>query len=206
MLFHFRAEPFKLDMNPVAMELDQDGQIAIQEGQTSDILENNFTLYDSKNHISAAHEEKKPNNDSSNIFLCFCQDRFATIEEMREHFSLVHEEKKPQNESIFCFKCTICENEFAEIEELGEHVSSVHEEKKRQDRFATIEEMRAHFSSVHEEKKPQNESMEKLFKCSICEDKFAKIQELAQHISSVHEEKNPIDWMVQPPKGQLISE
>ena len=35
MLFHFRAEPLKLDMNPVAMELDQDGQIATQEGQTS---------------------------------------------------------------------------------------------------------------------------------------------------------------------------
>ena len=110
MLFHFRAEPLKLDMNPVAMELDQDGQIAIQEGQSSDILENNFTLYDSKNHISAAHEEKKP----------------------------------------------------------------------------------------------QNESMERLFKCSICEDQFAKIEELTQHISSVHKEKNPIDWMVMPPKGQLI--
>ena len=132
MLFHFRAEPLKLDMNPVAMELDQDGQIAIQEGQTSDILENNFTLYDSKNHISAADEEKKPQNDSS--------------------------------------------------------------------------EMREHFSSVHEEKKPQNESMEKLFKCSICEDEFAKIEELTEHISSVHEEKNPIDWVVMPPKGQLISE
>ena len=110
MLLHFRTVPLKLDMNPVAMKLDQDGQIAIQEGQTSDILENNFTLYDSKNHISAAHEEKKP----------------------------------------------------------------------------------------------QNESMERLFKCSICEDQFAKIEELTQHISSVHKEKNPIDWMVMPPKGQLI--
>ena len=138
MLFHFRAEPLKLDMNPVAMELDQDGQIAIQEGQTSDVQEDNFTLYDSKNHISAAHEEKEPQNDSL------------------------------------------------------------------KDRFATIEEMKAHLSSVHEEKKSQNESMEKLFKCSICEDEFAKIEELTQHISSVHKEKNPIDWMVMPPKGQLI--
>ena len=112
MLFHFRAEPLKLDMNPVAMELDQDGQIAIQEGQTSDVQEDNFTLYDSKNHISAAHEEKKL----------------------------------------------------------------------------------------------QNESMKKLFKCSICEGEFAKIEELAEHISSVHEEKNPIDWIARPSKGQLISE
>ena len=144
MLFHFRAVPLILDMNEsiesmividewkekhsqtdqnstpgevikkklLAMELDQDGQIAIQEGQTSDILENNCTLYDSKNHISIAREEKKP----------------------------------------------------------------------------------------------QNESMEKLFKCSICENEYAKIEELAEHISSVHEEKNPIDWMVMPPKGQLISE
>jgi hypothetical protein len=184
MLFHFRAVPLKVGMNPVAMELDQDGQIAIQEGQNSDIPENNFTFSGLKNHISAAHEEKNPQNDSSKmLFLCFCQDRFATIEEMREHFSSVHEEKIPQNESSKMLFLCFC-----------------------QDRFATIEEMRVHFSSVHEEKKPQNESMKKLFKCSICEGEFAKIEELAEHISSVHEKKNPMDWIARPPKGQLISE
>ena len=129
MLFHFRAVPLPLGMDPVSMELDQDGQMAIQEGQNSDILENNFTLYDSKNNISAAHEEKKPQNDSSKmLFLCFCQDQFATIEEIRAHISSAHEGKKPQNEPMKkLFKCSICENEFARIEELAEHISSVHE-------------------------------------------------------------------------------
>ena len=191
MLFHFRVVPLTLGMNLVAMELDQDGQIAIQE-------------------------EK--------LFKCsICEDEFAKNEELAEHISSVHEEKNPidgwrnpvameldQDGQIAIQEgqtSDILENDFT-LYDSKNHISAAHEEKKAQNYSSKMvfEEMRAHFSSVHEEKKPQDESMKKLFKCSICEDEFAKIEELAEHISSVHEEKNPIDWMVRPPKGQLISE
>ena len=85
-------------------------------------------------HITAVHEEKKPQNDSSKkLYLCtICREQFANIEELVKHYSSLHEKKKPQNDSTKkLYLCTICRDQFADIEELVKHYSSLHEEKKQ---------------------------------------------------------------------------
>ena len=87
-------------MHPVAMELYQDGQIAIQEEKLfkCSICENEFAkIEELAKHISSVHEEKKPQNESmEKLFKCsICEDEFAKIEELAQHISSVHEEKNP---------------------------------------------------------------------------------------------------------------
>lgn len=154
--------------------------IKIHNGEKSEpdsynclVCQKNFENENTLNvHMSINHKGIKP-------YRCpFCVKRYSQKDTLDVHLLSHKDVEMPYN-------CTMCKMKFKTIIQLTEHMSGAHNKS-----FNCTECVKC-FGNISElTKHKRTHSMERPFKCEICDETFSQQSSLQLHVKKVHENKD----------------